>query len=47
MVGPKESESSGVGVIALEKCSCDSPQGMHGPDLFRQTALNVRSDYFR
>ena len=24
----------------------DSPKGMHNPDLFRRTALNVRSDYF-
>jgi hypothetical protein len=42
MAGPKESELGGIGVTALEKCSCDNPQGIHGPDLFRQTALNVR-----
>jgi len=42
MAGPKESELGDIGVTALEKCSCDNPQGIHGPDLFRQTALNVR-----
>jgi hypothetical protein len=33
MAGPKESELGRMGVTALEKCSCDSPQGMHSPDL--------------
>jgi len=47
MAGPKESELGGIGVTALEMCSCDRPQGTRGPELFRQTALNVRSDHFR
>lgn len=47
MAGPKESELGGIGVTALEMCSWDSLQGMRGPELFRQTTLNVRSDYFR
>jgi len=47
MAGPKESELGGIGVTALEMCSRDSPQAMRGPELFRQTALNMWSDHFR
>ena len=47
MAGPKESEFGGIGVTALEMCLCGSPHGMRGPELFRQTALNLGSDHFR
>ncbi len=31
MAGPKEAELGGIGVTAVEKCSCGSPQGMYSP----------------
>lgn len=46
MVGP-ESRFGGSGVTALEKRSCDSPQGMLCPDPFEANGAKFESVYIR